>query len=307
MNLILTDAGRGAVADGMNQGTNQVNITDLAIGDGRAPAGADDSARAALRNERLRADAGGSTTVDDRFAFRATFVETDPAWDVTEAGLFARTGGVGAKFLFAYFSVGPAPADPIARITPNAGLELAGAVQVVASPAAVAATIDAALTIMGPDALLSLDLRAYGPGTNENLVAPARPRRWLVVALGGGGGGSNDGSAGTAGGDASLTGTDVAVTANGGAAGATAVGNAPAVGTASVTGSRATGQGLAGSGAPGGTPIGKASTHQGGAPGGLAVALVTPDPGESYAVSVAAGGAGGGAAGLFVLEFLPTG
>ncbi|MCY4121647.1 MAG: hypothetical protein OXG72_12085, partial [Acidobacteria bacterium] len=158
MNLILTDAGRAAVADGTNQGTQQVNVVEMAIGDARAPMDADDSVRVALRNERVRAAAGGTTIVDDRFAFRATFMDTDPAWDVMEVGLFARIGGAGAKFLFAYFNVGPAPADAVARISPGASLELAGVVQVVASPADVAATIDAALTIMGPDALLSLGL-----------------------------------------------------------------------------------------------------------------------------------------------------
>ena len=234
-----------------------------------------------------------------------------------------RGSGVGAKFLFAYYNVGPAPADVVARLTSNVTLDLAGVVQVVASPGDVSVVLDAALSIMGPEALLSLGLHSYGAG-NQNLVAPARPRRWLVVAIGAGGGGGGQGANGSAGGAASLTGDDVTVRASGGPGGrkwgSGAAESGPALGGGSVTGSRVTGRVVTGAGAAGGIRARTAQSSTTGAldggAGALAIALVTPDPGATYAVAVGSPGAGGtgsstggpgGAAALFVLEFLPTG
>ena len=299
MNLILTDAGRNAIADGQNQGINQVTVVEMAIGDARAPAAVDDTGRVALRNERLREAVGGTTAVDDRFAVTATFSDA-ATWSVTEAGLFARIGAE-PKFLFAYFAVGPLPAAVLAQITPNTDLLLAGVVQVVASPAAVAATVDANVTIEGPDALLSMSLHTYAAGANEDLVASARPRRWLVTAIGGGGGGGSRDTDGSAGGSVSLIGPGVNVTATGGPGGTSSpdtadIRQALSHGAASVAGARAAGAAISGGGGPGGDVARQNITTPGGqgAAGGKAVALVSPMPGATYAVLVGAIGAGGG-------------
>ena len=197
--------------------------------------------------------------------------------------------------------------------------------QVVASPAAVNAAIDAAVTIMGPDALLSLSLSAYGPGTTQNVVASARPRRWLVVAIGGGGAGGRvtfpiPGQA-AQGGSAALTGpSGLVVRADGGPGGLGArnTDSPPTHAGGAVTNASA-GRVVNGAGAAGGAPgrFARSGTSQAeptyGAAGGLAIALVTPEPGGGYSVTVGAtaagadGGAVGGAPALFILEFLPTG
>lgn len=325
MNLILTDGGRNAIANGANRGTNRVNVTDMAIGDARAEVNADDTGRTALRNERLRVAAGGTTSVDDRFAATGTFSAAGQAWDVTEVGLFAQIGGSGAKFLLGYFNVGPS-ADAVARVTRNTSLELAAVVQVVASPADVAATINAAVSIMGPDALLSLNLREYGPGTNNvALVAPARPRRWLVVAIGGGGAGGRSAFPAPAqantGGSAALTGPNsLVVRADGGPGGlGSRVTSARPTHAGGTVSNASAGRAVTGAGAAGGTPgaFARGGTSQQeptyGASGGLAIALVTPKPSATYRVTVGAtaagaqGGTAGGAPALFILEFLPTG
>ena len=237
--------------------------------------------------------------------------------------MFARIG-TGSKFLFAYFATGPAPAEAVAQITPDVGLLLAGVVQVVAVPADVQATIDAAVSIMGPDALLSLNLLTYSAGAHQ-LMAPGRPRRWLVAVFGGGGsgvaplgGGHVSGQAGAA---ASLVGDGVNITATGGARGATWVAGDGASNVSAapegavVAGARAMGIALPGAGgaATAGAPTANQLNLHTGAPGGLALALVTPLPGANYTVTVGANPAPGarvaapGPAGVVVLEFLPTG
>ena len=162
----LTDAGRAAIADSANARTNQVVLTHMALGDGMAQPGIDDSGRAALRNERVRdvlvAVAGGAA----RLGVRASFTGSmgDPAWNATEVGVIARVGADPA-FLAAY-GAAAAGEDPFAVVAPGVAATVAATVDIVASDAAVAVMVAPDLTVVGastfpalldtPDALEAL-------------------------------------------------------------------------------------------------------------------------------------------------------
>ena len=102
MVLRITAAGRAALADADNVGINAVRITKVLVGSGQGPGGTDDDARAALRNQRDSAVAGGSTMVPARVLVRGDVAAT-AAYSITEIGLEAKVGA-NAPFLFAYWS-----------------------------------------------------------------------------------------------------------------------------------------------------------------------------------------------------------
>ena len=92
MNFRWTNAGRAALASAAHAGTAAVKLTHLALGDGQGPGGEADDNRAALRNERHRADiAGRPSAAGGRIACRADF-EPDASYGVTEAGIFGTAG-----------------------------------------------------------------------------------------------------------------------------------------------------------------------------------------------------------------------
>ncbi len=134
--LVLTDAGRTAMADGGNRGLRQVQLVSMQIGDG---VGAVEASREHLRRRRDAAALTGSTAVDGRLAVRADFL-SDTAYAVTEMGLLARVGGVGREFLFAYWSA-PAEDRALAQKASGTTLVVAAVVEIVRSAAELDVTV----------------------------------------------------------------------------------------------------------------------------------------------------------------------
>lgn len=133
MDLRLTDAGRAAIADA----SNLVTFTKMALGDGHAVPGVDDSARTTLRNERAREAAGGAQAAP-QIALRASFrgVAGAAVWEAREVGLIARVGA-GQEFLAAYGAEGPAD-DAIAAVAPGMATVVVLAIEVLDAPAQLA-------------------------------------------------------------------------------------------------------------------------------------------------------------------------
>lgn len=139
-------AGRAAIADSGNAGTNAVTITRVALGSGLAPAEADDDARAALRIQRNIAPASGVPAVAGDIAVRA---DIDPTanYAVTEVGLFARIGA-GPEFLFAYWAATAAGDAIAAAQSGGARITIAAVVRVSGSAAEVNVTAAPNITIV---------------------------------------------------------------------------------------------------------------------------------------------------------------
>ena len=165
--LSLLAAGRAAVADGLNRGTNAVRLTRVAIGDGLNAGGADDDARAALRSQRDGAAAAGSTAVPARIAYRADIAPSG-TYQVTEIGLFAKIGEAGAEFLFAYWAAADA-AGAAAGAVPDSALTIAGVVAVVDSDAEV--RIAPSPTINLSDPWIVNKVSANRAADNANIAA----------------------------------------------------------------------------------------------------------------------------------------
>ena len=140
--LRLTDAGRAAILDPANVGTQAVQITKVALGAGSGPGGEADDARITLRDQRDIEDVVGSNTVAGQIALRAEF-NTATAYPVTELGLFAQIEA-NPEFLLAYWSDGGTvfinkPADLRTLV--------AATIAIVRSAADVAVTIAPDITI----------------------------------------------------------------------------------------------------------------------------------------------------------------
>ena len=145
--LVLTDRARTELADGANRGVRAVTLTRLALGEGTAPAGTDDTGRTTLRNQRDAVAVTGDTAVAGRIAYRADFSPTS-TYAATELGLFARTGA-GAEWLLGYWA-GAAAADAIARTHPGTPLVVAGIIEVAASAAAILAPPSPTIQVFSP-------------------------------------------------------------------------------------------------------------------------------------------------------------
>ena len=154
--LVLTAAGRAAVADNANVGMNAIQLRQIAIGSGLRPMGADDDARAALRNSRDVNAVAGSDATPGHIAFRADF-NPSGNYSVTEVGLFARIGDAGAQFLFAYWAVEDA-ADAVAAALTGTALVVAGVIAIQSSEADIDITPAVNVSVGGvspPDASLT--------------------------------------------------------------------------------------------------------------------------------------------------------
>ena len=143
--LRITDAGRAALADGANRGTNAIRLTKMAIGDGSGPGGAADDGRTALRNQRAVAALGGTTMVSGRIAVRGEFNPTE-AYGVSELGLLGRVGN-GAEELYAYWTDG---GELLASTVGGTRLVIAGSLDIAAAAAEVTVTIDASISLGDP-------------------------------------------------------------------------------------------------------------------------------------------------------------
>lgn len=120
--LRMTAAGRAALADGANIGTNEVRYTRMEIGSGYGPGGEAEDARAALRSKRDEVAVMGSTQVAGEIAVCA-FVEASAAYNVREIGLFGKIGADGAEALHAFWTH---PSDVFARAANGSQVIVAG-------------------------------------------------------------------------------------------------------------------------------------------------------------------------------------
>lgn len=141
--LRLNTAGKAALANAANRGTNAVRFTKLAIGSGQGPGGADDDGRAALRHQRAAVAVGGTTEVAGQIALLGNFVPA-ASYDVTEVGLLGQVGS-GAETLLAYWSNA---GQVLARAVSGTRLAIAGALTVAAAAADVTVTVDAKVTLL---------------------------------------------------------------------------------------------------------------------------------------------------------------
>lgn len=129
--LTLTAAGIAAIADGANVGLAAVTFTRLALGSGTGMG--DQSARTALDTRQDIVAVTGSAPTPGRVAIRGDFAPSQ-AYAVTEVGLFARVGAMGAEFLCAYW-IAESDADAVAAAASGTALVIAGIVEVVSAAA----------------------------------------------------------------------------------------------------------------------------------------------------------------------------
>ena len=141
--LRLNTAGKAALANAANRGTNAVRFTKLAIGSGQGRGGADDDGRAALRHQRAAVAVGGTTEVAGQIALLGNFAPA-ASYDVTEVGLLGQVGS-GAETLLAYWSNA---GQVLARAVSGTRLAIAGALTVAAAAADVTVTVDAKVTLL---------------------------------------------------------------------------------------------------------------------------------------------------------------
>ena len=176
----LTSAGRAALMDGDNRQTRAVVMRTVAIGSGHGqPSRTETEPRAALRNQRDTAAAGGQSTVAGRIAVRAA-ITPSANYDVTEVGLFAQIAAE-APFLLAYWTdngrvLVPANKDSTTVIAGVLDLAVAAAeVNVTVSPVVSLSAIGAAVDLSDvPDAFVAGGyLRAASPDPTalENVSA----------------------------------------------------------------------------------------------------------------------------------------
>ena len=166
-------AGRSALADSGNVGLQAVDIARVAIGSGLAPADVDDDARAALRNQRDAAAARGAPAVAGDVAVRAN-IAPSASYAVTEVGVFARIGGAGEEFLFAYWAAEAASEAIAAATQDGADIVMASVLRVGGSDAAVNVTPALDLTIAAVDTA-----RLAHTGDLKLSAANAVPEGWL--------------------------------------------------------------------------------------------------------------------------------
>ena len=143
--LRITDAGRAALADGQNRGTNAIRLTKMAIGSGSGPGGVDDDAIAALRMARDTVALTGTSTVSGRIAVRGVFNPAE-AYDVTEAGIIGRVGA-GAEELYAYWTDG---GTKLAATVAATRLVIAGSLDIAPAAAEVMVMISASISLGDP-------------------------------------------------------------------------------------------------------------------------------------------------------------
>ena len=143
--LRITNAGRAALADGNNRGTQAIRLTKVAIGDGQGPGGAADDGRTALRSQRAAVAAGGSSTVAGRIAVRGEF-NPAAAYGVTEVGLLGRVGS-GAEELYAYWTDAGAL---IASTVSGTRLVIAASLDIAPAAAQVTVAVSAAVSLGDP-------------------------------------------------------------------------------------------------------------------------------------------------------------
>ena len=153
--LRITDAGRAALADGENRGTNAIRLTKMAIGDGSGPGGSADDSRTALRNQRTVAALGGTTEVAGRIAVRGEFSPA-AAYGVTELGLLGQVGD-GAEELYAYWTD---DGERLASTVANTRLVIAGSLDI--SPAAAEVTVNVDASVSLGDPALTASVTALG-------------------------------------------------------------------------------------------------------------------------------------------------
>ncbi|MCY4584891.1 MAG: phage tail protein [Bryobacterales bacterium] len=153
--LRLTDAGRAALADGTNRGTQAVRLTKMAVGDGSGPGGAADDSRTALRSQRAVVALGGSTMVSGRIAVRGEF-NPAAAYGVTELGLLGQVG-TDPEFLAAYWTD---DGERLASTVANTRLVIAGSLDIAPAAAEVTVNVDAAVSLGDP--ALSASVTALG-------------------------------------------------------------------------------------------------------------------------------------------------
>ena len=178
-------AGRAALVDSGNTGTNAVEITRVALGAGLAPADADDDARTALRNEQDEAAATGAAAAAGDLAVRADIAPT-ASYSVTEMGLFARIGSGGDEFLFGYWAVSDAASAMAAAVANGATITVAAVIRVAGSAADVEVAPSLDLTIAAVRAAseeqagilkLATEALADAGDDDETAMTPAMTRR----------------------------------------------------------------------------------------------------------------------------------
>lgn len=177
--LRITNAGREALADGENRGTNAVRLTKMAIGDGSGTGGAADDSRTALRNQRAVVALGGSTMVSGRIAVRGEFTPT-AAYGVTELGLLGQVG-TDPEILVAYWTDG---GERLASTVANTRLVIAGSIDLAPAAAEVTVNVDASVSLGDP--ALSATVTALG-GRADALEAADTALDTRVGALEGAG------------------------------------------------------------------------------------------------------------------------
>lgn len=144
--LALTAAGRAAVADADHVGTDAIEITHLAVGDGLRPAGADDDGRTALRSERERQPVAGRQAADGHVALVADWTPA-ASYAATEIGLVADVDG--DTVLLAYWAA-EAAAGAAVRAAAGTRLLIAVDVAVTSSAADLAVTLSPSVTFATP-------------------------------------------------------------------------------------------------------------------------------------------------------------
>ena len=167
--LRITNAGRAALADGTNRGTQAITLTKMLIGTGQGPGGEADDGRAALRTLKETVALGGTTMVAGRIAVKGEFQPTE-AFDVTELGLLGQVGN-GAEELYAYWTHA---SDVLASTIAGTRLVIAGSLDIQPAAAEVMVTIDATISLGDP--ALSASVTAVS-GRVDSL-----PRRPITAA-----------------------------------------------------------------------------------------------------------------------------
>ncbi len=143
--LRITDAGRAALADGNNRGTNAITLTKMAIGSGQGPGGEADDGRTALRTLKETVALTGSSMVAGRIAVRGEFNPAE-AYGVSELGLLGQVGA-GAEELYAYWTDGGAL---LASTVDGTRLVIAGTLDIAPAAAEVTVTVDASISLGDP-------------------------------------------------------------------------------------------------------------------------------------------------------------
>ena len=157
--LTLTTAGIAALTGGANNAqVEEVQLREMAVGDGHGPGGVADIGRTTLRNEQDRAsgaDFMGTNPAGGRLSLVASFTPSTN-YAVSEVGIFARIGDDDStKFLLAYWAA-PADAGALTRSHANTKLVIASVVDVSGASAPINITLDPDITFTAPANLLAM-------------------------------------------------------------------------------------------------------------------------------------------------------